>query len=151
QVTWSADDTSVATVSNNAGTQGLVTAVTPGTTKVTAALGAASGSVTVTVTAATLQSIAITPANASIAKGTTPQLTAMGTYSDGTQKDVTAQAIWSSDNSAAATISNGTGTQGVATAVAPGAATITAAIGSVTGTTTLTVVLPDPSGTFLLA
>ena len=47
-----------------------------------------------TVTAATLQSIAVTPANPSIAKGPTQQFTATGTYSDSSTQNLTSQVTW---------------------------------------------------------
>ena len=53
----------VAAVSNAAGTEGLATSVALGSTTVTAALGAVSGGTTLTVSAAVLQSIDVTPAS----------------------------------------------------------------------------------------
>src|SRR5271169_1428232 len=63
---WTSSDTTIATVSAS----GLVTGVAPGTVTVTAAYSGVSGTDTVTVTAASLTSIAVTPANPSIAAGT---------------------------------------------------------------------------------
>ena len=48
---------------------------------ISATLGAVTGSTVLTVTAAALQSIAVTPANPTIAKGSTQQFTATGTFS----------------------------------------------------------------------
>src|SRR5207302_8376272 len=91
---WSSDNTAVATISNTAGSQGLVTPVAIGTTNITATSGAISGSTQVTVTAAALVSIAVTPANASIPVGTTQQFTATGNFTDGSTQDLTATAQW---------------------------------------------------------
>jgi trimeric autotransporter adhesin len=88
-----------------------------------------------TVTAAVLKSIAVTPANATIAQGTTEQFTATGTLSDGSTEDLTTSVSWGTSNAAAATID----TAGVATGVGPGSTDITATSGSVSGGTTLTV------------
>ena len=85
--------------------------------------------------AASLSSIAVTPANPSIASGTTQQFTATGTYSDGSTQDVTAQVTWSSSNAAVATVSS----SGLASSTVAGTTTISATQGSVTGSTTLTV------------
>jgi hypothetical protein len=85
QVTWSAANSAIAPVSNTAGTMGLVTGLSVGKTPETATLNGVSGSTKVTVSAATLTSITITataPVD-SIAKGTTFQLTATCTFSDG--------------------------------------------------------------------
>ena len=92
--------------------------------------------VTTTVTVgATLQSIAVTPANPSIAAGLTQQFTATGTYSDNSTQDLTSQVTWGSATTSVATIT----TAGLATAVAPGTSTIRATLGAISGSTVLTV------------
>src|SRR5207245_10104183 len=55
-------------------------------------------------TAATLVSIAVTPANPSIAKGTTQPFTATGTYSDASTQNLTNTVTWTSSNGSVATI-----------------------------------------------
>ena len=86
-----------------------------------------------------LSSIAVTPANSSIAIGGTEQFTATGTYTDGSTNNLTASATWSSNNSGIAAVSNTSGSQGLATGAARGTATISAAVGPVKGSTSLTV------------
>ncbi len=66
--------------------------------------------------AATLQSIAVTPANPSIAKGLTQQFTATGTFSDNSTQNLTAQVTWASATTATATINS----SGLATALRRG-------------------------------
>jgi uncharacterized protein YjdB len=88
-----------------------------------------------TVTAATLQSIAVTPASPSIAKGLTEQFTATGTYSDNSTQNLTSQVTWSSGTTSTATITAG----GLATAAAAGTSTISATSGAIVGSTLLTV------------
>ncbi len=129
-VTWNSSNTNVATITIS----GAVTAVKTGTSTITATLGAISGSTGVTVNAANLSSIAIQPGDTTIAEGTTIQFTAIGTFSDGSTRNITNQVTWSSSNPAAATIQNST-----ASGVAPGQSTITATLGSTSGTETLTV------------
>jgi hypothetical protein len=138
-VTWTSSATAVATVSNAAGSHGLATGAAIGTTTVTATSGSVSGATGLTVTAATLSALQVTPANPTIAKGTTQQFVATGIYTDLTTQDLTAQVTWSSSATTVATISNAAGTQGLATAVAQGGATITATHLGVTGSTALTV------------
>ncbi len=138
-VTWSSNPSGVASVSNAAGSQGLVTGLTGGTATVTATLGAARGSASVTVTPATLTSIAITPANPAIPIGTTLALIAKGTYSDNSVVDLTASVTWSTASPAVATISNAAGTNGVVSAIGVGGTAVTAALGLVSAKTTLTV------------
>jgi uncharacterized protein YjdB len=130
-VTWSSSDASVAVINNS----GLATALTAGTTTITATSGTVSVSTTLTVTSATLSSIAITPADPGILSGATQQFTATGTFSDGTTQDITAQVTWSSLNPYVAAVDS----NGLATAIATGTVTITAIYGVVTGSTTLTV------------
>jgi hypothetical protein len=89
---------------------------------------------------ATLVSIAVTPANQTIAKGTKQQFTATGTFSDSSTQNLTAAVTWSSSNTAAATISNAAGSNGLATSVAAGSTTIKAVSGSASGSATLNVV-----------
>ena len=57
---------------------------------------------------ATLSSIAVTPANPSVAKGLTEQFIATRTYSDNSTKDLTTQVTWASATTSVATISNTT-------------------------------------------
>jgi len=130
QETWSSSNPAAATISNAAGSQGLVTAVAVGTTSITAASGSTSNSTTLTITAPVPTSLAVSPSTASLQPGSTQQLTATFTMTDGTTQDATQTATWSTSNSAAATVSNTQGSQGLVTGVAVGPATITATSGS---------------------
>jgi trimeric autotransporter adhesin len=84
---------------------------------------------------ARLKSIAVSPAASTITLGTTQQLTVRGTYSDGSTRDVTAQAAFVSNSPAVATVAQG----GLATGVAAGAATVQATVASLTASATVTV------------
>ncbi len=103
-VTWVSATTSVATIN----AAGLATAVNVGTSTISATENSVSGSTTLTVTAAVLESIAVTPANPSIAKGLTQQFTATGTFSDNSTQNLTSTATWASATPSVATI-NATG------------------------------------------
>jgi 6-phosphogluconolactonase (cycloisomerase 2 family) len=128
QVTWASDAMGVATITS----AGLATGVSAGTANITATLGTVvSPKDVLTVTsAATLVSIAITPnpPPASVAIAGTLQLTATGTYSDTSTKDLTSQVTWTSMTPAVATISAG----GLVTGVAVGTSNITAMLSGVT-------------------
>lgn len=87
----------------------------------------------------TLQSISVTPGTPTVPKGLTQQFTAMGNYSDNSMKDLTTTATWSSSDGTVATISNSSGTKGLATTMNSGPTTIQAQFGSVNGSTILTV------------
>src|SRR5262245_36881132 len=86
---------------------------------------------------ATLTSIAVTPANPSVAIGGTQQFTAIGTYSDSSQQELTNQVTWTSSTSAATITASG-----LATGVAAGTSTVSAALGEIGDSTTLTVLPP---------
>jgi hypothetical protein len=84
----------------------------------------------------TLVSISVTPIGELIATGATLQFRAIGTFSDGSTRDVTTSVNWSSSNTAVATIGDRTG---LATGVTAGPITITASSDSIAGTTPLTI------------
>ncbi len=132
---WTSTPASVATVGDSGGTNGLATGLTAGTATITALFAGQVGQATLTVTDATLTSITITPANPSIALGTTQRFTATGNFSDGSIQNLTTQVTWISSNVNVATI----GASGLATSVATGTTTITASMDGVNGTTGLTV------------
>jgi Concanavalin A-like lectin/glucanases superfamily/Bacterial Ig-like domain (group 2)/Abnormal spindle-like microcephaly-assoc'd, ASPM-SPD-2-Hydin len=132
---WSSSSMSVATVS----AQGLGTGLTTGQTMITATVAGVGGSDTLTVTSATLVSISVVPLSSTIPLGTTAQFDATGVFSDGTTQDVTTSVRWTSSEGSVASISNASGSQGLATSVAPGVTTISALSAGITGSATLTV------------
>jgi YVTN family beta-propeller protein len=138
-VTWSASDTTVATISNASGSNGLATSVGQGSVTITATLGTIAGVTGLTVTPAALVSIAVIPANASIANGTGQQFAATGTYTDNSTQPLTTSVNWSSSDTTVASISNASGSNGLASSAGQGTATITATLGTISGSTGLTV------------
>lgn len=136
---WSSDNTGSATVSNVSGQKGRVTAVASGSANITATYNGVSGLTGVTVLAATLNSIVVTPATSSIAKGLTVQYVATGHYSDGSTSDISSSVTWSTGSTAVATISNSGGSRGLAAGAGIGATTVTATSGSVSGSANITV------------
>ena len=137
-VTWASSATSKATISNAGGSNGLATPVAAGSTNISATLGAVSDSTTLTVNSVTLTGIYI-GANATYPAGATKQYTAWGNFSDGSKVDITDQVTWASSSTGAATISNASGSNGLASTVAAGNTTITAVKSSITGSATLAV------------
>ena len=125
---WSSSNTAVATVQG-----GTVISIATGTTTISASFETVNNSTALTVTVPALVSIAITPASPQIALGTSLQLSATGTYDNGSTQNITNKCIWTS-SSTLATVSNGT-----VKSQAPGITTISASIGSVTGNTALNV------------
>lgn len=132
-VTWTSNATGFATI---VATTGLATGVTAGTATITATLGASSGSAQLVVAppGPTLLRVEITPSPVNVMRRENQQLTATAVYSDGTQVDVTNQAVWSSGTPATATIDAATG---LATTVTPGSTDITATFAGQTGTAQL--------------
>jgi trimeric autotransporter adhesin len=139
QVSWTSGDNAIAQVADAAGTNGLVTGVGVGNTTISGSFAGVQGSATVTVTAATLTSITITPPNPVLAKGTALQLTATGDFSDGSTEDLTTQVSWTSGNNGIAQVSNVVGTNGLVAGVSVGSTAITATLAGVAGSTTATV------------
>jgi hypothetical protein len=136
QAVWASDNTAVATVGNSSGSKGVATGVAAGTVHISATALGATGSVSLTVTSATLTSIAIkTTGKPFTAPGGQVQYTATGTYSDGSTQNISTAVVWASSNPTVATISN----NGLATGQGAGSTDITAKQGSVTGTTSLAV------------
>jgi parallel beta-helix repeat protein len=131
--TWSTSNSGIATVNG----QGVASSAGVGNTTVTAAVGAVSGTTTVTVNPAVLVSIAVTPAIPTIPMGTTQQFTATGSFTDGSTQNLTGTVQWSSDTPAVGLMS--TTTPGLLSSEGTGTANITATSGSVSGATQLTV------------
>src|SRR5262249_53532708 len=140
ELSWTSGNSGIAQVSDAIPTKGLVTGVGVGNTSISGTFGGIlEDSVGVTVTAATLTSISITPPAPSIAKGTTVQLTATGDFSDGTPQDLTDQVSWISSNNAVAQVSNVSDTEGLVTGLGVGNASVTAPLNGVEGSTTVVV------------
>lgn len=139
-VIWASSDTTVADVSPS----GLATAKnTNGTTSITAAFnGVTSDPVILTVSGATLQSIAISsgvPGNMIIVGNTRP-VTATATYSDTSTQDVTQSVVWTSSDTSVAEIVQGPGGVGVR-GLSAGPVRITASLNGKTATADYTVVV----------
>jgi N-acetylneuraminic acid mutarotase len=132
-VTWSSGTPAVATVNAT----GLARGVATGSATITATSGSVTGRETLTVTAAVLESLAITPTSPRSGIGLTRQLTATGTYSDGTTADVTNLANWTSSAPAVATVGSQTG---LTTGVSLGSSNIATTFGSLTDSVSLTIV-----------
>lgn len=131
ELTWQSDNTASVTVDPT----GKVTAITtPGAT-ITASYGGQSKPLTVSVDAATLSSIAVTPAGETIGVGQELQFKAEGTLSNNNTIDGTNDVTWSSSDTSIVQI----GVNGLAEAIGQGTATITATFGAVEGTASIVV------------
>ena len=126
-ITWESENESIATVNSN----GVVTAVGAGNTKITATMLGLSAECTVTVTSP-LQSISLSETEVTLNIGENKTLEVTYNPEDTTDsKDVE----WSSSNINVATVDG----NGKITAVGSGTAVVTATVGSKTATCTVTV------------
>jgi uncharacterized protein YjdB len=130
QVAWQSSDSTIAVISSS----GVVTGLKAGNVTVTATYNSLSGTAGVTVSGPSLTSITVSPLVFSIASGQSKQLSALGTYSDGTSQDVTSQATWTS-SAAAATVN----AAGLVTGASAGTSTVTATVGAKSGSAAVTV------------
>jgi trimeric autotransporter adhesin len=141
---WSSSASNVATISlHNAVAKGLAAGTTTIAATVTTISGPLNASAVLTVTSATLVTVAVAPASLSIPAGVVVNLSATGTFSDGTTQDLTVPCNWASQNTGVATVNNSGANSGIMTAISPGSATITAtspaSLGGIVGSTGLNV------------
>ena len=114
-VSWTTNNSAVATVSTN----GLVTALSTGTATITVTTqdGNKTATSAITVSAIAVTGVTVSPTTATLTAGGTQQLTATVLPANATNKNVG----WTTNNSAVATVS----TNGLVTALGTGTATIT--------------------------
>lgn len=84
----------------------------------------------------TLTGITVGPTT-SVQTGSTVQMSAVGTYNDGTTSTLSSGVYWSSSDTGIASVNK----SGLVSGVSPGQATITGASGTVSGSATITVTL----------
>jgi hypothetical protein len=135
EVAWVIENNSIANVSNDTGSEGLVTALSPGETSITAIYGDFSGRGQVVVTNALLTGIEITPQDAELQVGITQQYEAAGAFSDDSIQDITTLAVWESSDTDVASIDNA----GLATTLDPGTDNVSSGMRRV-GITTISAV-----------
>ena len=126
-VHWVSSSPQVVSISNT----GLATAKSTGNAVVSASTDKISGTGNLSVSAAELASISISPANPTIPLGGSQQLAANGLYTDGSSKDLSNIVHWGSLSPDVATISR----TGMVTANAVGMAGIAASSGKITAET----------------
>jgi uncharacterized protein YjdB len=129
-IAWSSSNALVATVTS----QGVVTAVAPGSATISASVDGLSASVSVVVSARPASAVIVSPGQVTIFSGQALQLSALVTDDRG--QVLTGRSIsFTSSNPQVATVS----TAGVVTGVAAGTVTITATSEAASGTATVTV------------
>ena len=111
--------------------EGVVASLAEGAALISAELDDISALANISVTAATLESIAIQLDNTNLPSGMRQQLSAVGTFSDASTRDISQQVTWQSSNVALATVSNAIGEAGLLRAVQTGEVSISATLGVV--------------------
>lgn len=138
-VTWSVTDPAVASITSS-GPSAQITALTPGTTGVTASSKGQSGNATLTVASP----ISLPVASVSVSLGSSSINPGQSTQASATTRDAGNNVLmgrtitWSSNNTGVATVSN----SGVVAGVATGNAQITASSESQSGSAALSVTTP---------
>jgi Bacterial Ig-like domain (group 2) len=131
---WSSAESKIAAV----GGGGLASSKAVGATSILAFYQAVSASTKLTVNPAVLVSIAVAPQSISLTPNHSVQLSATGTFSDGSNRDLTSAVWWLSSPSGVVAISPG----GMLTAQALGTATVSATSNTLSAADTVTVVAP---------
>ena len=133
--TWQSSNAAVATVS----AAGVLTALLPGTARITATYQGKVGSFGVMVPM-TVASLAVSGPTSLTALGSASQSTATVSLDGGSTQNVTTEAGWQTSNAAVATVS----TSGLITAVSAGAVTITATYQGHTSSMTVSIAPSAP-------
>jgi hypothetical protein len=136
--TWLSSLPAVATVS----TTGFVHGIDTGSAGLSASFGGQTATASVQVTPATLVSVALSPAVPNLHEGTWQQVHLIGTFSDATTEDLTAQATWQSSDATVVSLS----ATGIASALAAGTVQIS---GTMNGQTASSGNFAVPSATLL--
>lgn len=139
--TWASGAPSLAALT---AVPGQLRGVAPGgPVAVTAALDGITGAASLTIAPAVLERVTVSPAVATLSFGEAVDLTAEGGFSDGTRRDVTAEAAWSASPAGVVRLQPAAGAER-ATGIGIGQAQVSATVGEVTGTAGLAVapVLP---------
>ncbi|SFF22961.1 Ig-like domain (group 2) [Fontimonas thermophila] len=123
-VTWSSSEPARATIDD----AGLATGIQEGVVQITASASGRQATATLTVTPPVLQAVIVTPSPLRLVVGAQAALAATAQYSDGTQTDRTAQAVWTSADPAIATV-----TAGQVSGHAVGTTQITATLDGIAG------------------
>jgi hypothetical protein len=135
--TWMTRDMGIARAM--AGGRLTCTGMGGGSTVVSAGAMGRTATTTVTCVPIAVLGLSVVPADTTLPAGMKLQYYLFAKLANGTESNVTGMASWSSDNPAAATVTNGGLQRGQVQAVAPGKAVVSASYVGMTATATLTV------------
>ncbi len=131
QSTWQSSNQAIVSVS----ALGMLEGLSQGSSTITATNGSTTGSVTITVSPATLSQIEVNLDKSEIALGTGVQAYATGIFSDNTTQDLTNQVTWVSSNTTVATILSQTADSGWVESQQVGLTQLSASYSGLTGST----------------
>lgn len=141
-VTWSSSSANIATIA----TGGVATTLSQGTTSVSATLNGVSGKTNLKATGGNLTGFTASPAVLTMVSNTLVRMTATGSFSNGSTRDITGVVVWSTADPALATVSEPVGNLVLLNAKVATPASIptkvTATSGILTATTNLTITSP---------
>jgi hypothetical protein len=142
---WSSSNTAVATTAGN----GTFTTLTQGTTVISAVLDGISQSTTLKTTGGNLTVITVSPAAATLVKNsaadTTVQISAKGTFSNNTSRDITGAVTWAVANTSLATVTPAGGNLAWLNPALAGTTTVTAKSGTLSASTPMAVTVTTPA------
>jgi uncharacterized protein YjdB len=104
RVTWASSDTSIAVVSNDPASRGVVSALRSGQATISASLDQRTAHIVVNVTEPVRETLSIQTSDAPLAPAESRTLRAVIVLSNGSLLDVSSQATWTSSDQAVATI-----------------------------------------------
>lgn len=136
QVAWSSSNADIATIAAD----GTMSALTQGTTTISATLGSIAQTTNLKTTGGNLTGIALSPLTNILVNDTVGRLTATGTFNNGSRRDITGAVTWTVADSSLAKVTSAGGNLAwlKPLAVTP-TTTVTATSGSLSATTNLKV------------
>lgn len=141
QVTWNSSDTTIATIAGD----GTATALKPGSATISATVGSVSATTNLKATGGYLTGISVSPASVTLVKDTAGRISAAGTFSNGTTRDITGAVTWTPVDTSLATVTLAGGSLAWLNPLAvTSKTTIRATYGTLpSATATLTVIAPQ--------
>lgn len=138
-VIWQSDDTNVVTVSNARWYEGLATTHRAGSARILARYQGVQGSTTLTVTGLQIAQVQVTPFIETIPQGYYLRMLATAIYLDGSSRDITELATWTSSAPQVADVHASFWVKGWAKGISPGQTFVQASYQGVSGSARLDV------------
>ncbi len=136
---WQTTESNIATVSNARWYEGVTTAHAPGTARILATYNGVTGEAELTVQGKRIDRIQVTPFLEEIPTGYYLQLYATAIYDDGTSRDITGAATWTSSARSVADVYTSFWIKGIVLGASPGSTFVEATYQGVSGRMNLTV------------